>query len=493
MPILRSTRLVFLLLLAGAVLPAAASTLTLMRGGAGTGTVGTLTEDGVFCGQGCTSAMGFFPAGTPVVLVARPSPGSDFEGWDGACSGMSTGMACELTLSVDAWVRARFKLSADLPSCGTASVFWTRSPVDVGTLVAVVPLGNLNPLSGHVFPTRHGYFDSRAPAAVSAPGNAVLTGGRASKAFNPATGWTGWDFEIDLSPCREARTILLHIQEDPPGSLHALLGAADWCDAAGQTCLWSNRRVGVTAGQPLGRTGLVERPELDFEAYDMRSPGLTWADPGRGLPEWLHLTCPLDAFSDVASPDPNASFLRSTLSRLLGSFDGTRRRTAPPVCGTAAQDLPGKAQGNWYLAGWPPGFSEDAHLALVHDNVDPSLPAISLNISLDSVSPRVPPLPPDSRLPGGVYTYQVYPFAGRVNKDFAAVDPTERRVWCFEKLANAGGGPPLNQTVLLVQMPTAFDLYLKRVSAWGCEAIRGSAWSDGPYPATPAGAVHFVR
>lgn len=482
--------LLFLLLCLGAP-ESFAATLTLERGGEGTGTVGTL-PDGVFCGEGCAASSAGFPAGTSLVIVARPSPGSDFDGWEGDCAG--TAAACEVTLGEDLRARARFRPSLDLPSCGSDTVFWSHSPLDIALLTAVVPLGNLNPQGGHVFPTRHIYLQSSAASVpVYAPGRAVITGMRAELRTDPVTGWSGWDYEIDLSPCREHRTILLHLQEIPK-SILSLVGAPDWCDPAGEICLWSNRRAEVTPGLEIGKTGLVGSATLDLESYDMRAPATsTYANPERGLPEWRELICPLDAFTDVPATAPNERFLRGTLFGLLGSFDGARRRTAPPLCGSAAQDLPGKAQGNWYLDGWPRGFSEDAHLALVHDAVDPTIPVFSLRLALDGTSPGVPSLPPDQRLPAGQYAYTVYPFATPVNLDFPALDASEQRIYCFEKAMHAPQGPLLDETVLLLQMTSATELRLKKVKAWGCWALSAVEWDPNPFPAPLAGAVRFVR
>jgi hypothetical protein len=46
------------------------------------------------------------------------------------------------------------------------------------------------------------------------------------------------------------------------------------------------------------------------------------------------------------------------------------RRTAEPVCGQLMQDVPGSAQGRWYMGS---SDMDDRNLALVHDNVIPTL------------------------------------------------------------------------------------------------------------------------
>jgi len=70
--------------------------------GAGSGGI-TSSPAGIECGASCSSG---FDQGAKVTLSAEPSPGSEFAGWSGACSG--TG-ACRVTLSADTAVGARFE------------------------------------------------------------------------------------------------------------------------------------------------------------------------------------------------------------------------------------------------------------------------------------------------------------------------------------------------------------------------------------------------
>jgi hypothetical protein len=53
---------------------------------------------------------------------------------------------------------------------------FTISPIDPGEISGIVPLGNLNPLGGHVFPTDHIYLDygGRAGLAVRAPAEGTV-------------------------------------------------------------------------------------------------------------------------------------------------------------------------------------------------------------------------------------------------------------------------------------------------------------------------------
>jgi hypothetical protein len=79
-------------------------TLTVIRAGAGTGTV-TSVPAGINCGATCSSA---FPGGSSVTLMATPAAGSTFGGWSGSgCSGTGT---CTVTMSSAQNVTATFNL-----------------------------------------------------------------------------------------------------------------------------------------------------------------------------------------------------------------------------------------------------------------------------------------------------------------------------------------------------------------------------------------------
>lgn len=82
--------------------PAPTRTLTVSRGGTGTGTV-TSSPSGINCGATCSKA---FVQGTLVTLTAAPDSDAKFSGWSGgACSGTGT---CKVTVSTSLTVTATF-------------------------------------------------------------------------------------------------------------------------------------------------------------------------------------------------------------------------------------------------------------------------------------------------------------------------------------------------------------------------------------------------
>ncbi len=75
--------------------------LTTSVTGPGTGRI-TSTPAGIDCGQMCSAA---YPTGTTVALVAAADQGSEFSGWDGACTGTGS---CVVTMDAARAVTATF-------------------------------------------------------------------------------------------------------------------------------------------------------------------------------------------------------------------------------------------------------------------------------------------------------------------------------------------------------------------------------------------------
>jgi PASTA domain/Divergent InlB B-repeat domain len=109
-------------------------TLTVTRGGPGTGTV-TSSPAGIDCGSTCSSS---FDSGTQVTLSATAAAGSVFEGWSGGGCGPASGTGtCKVTLSADTTVNAIFgtpalitrTLSVSLAGTGSGTV--TSSPAGI--------------------------------------------------------------------------------------------------------------------------------------------------------------------------------------------------------------------------------------------------------------------------------------------------------------------------------------------------------------------------
>ncbi|HVK78221.1 MAG TPA: DUF4215 domain-containing protein [Kofleriaceae bacterium] len=104
-------------------------TLSVTRGGTGTGTVASFPA-GVDCGTTCSAG---FVAGTEVTLVATPAANATFEGWSGGCTG--TG-ACTVTMNANTPVTATFTLkryTLDVSRNGTGTVTSSPSGINCGS------------------------------------------------------------------------------------------------------------------------------------------------------------------------------------------------------------------------------------------------------------------------------------------------------------------------------------------------------------------------
>ena len=99
--------------------------LTVLKTGEGFGTV-TSTPPGIDCGSDCSET---FIEGTEVTLTAVAEPGSIFDGWSGACTGIGT---CTITLNVDIEVTASFSKPALLTVLKTGEGFGTVTSMPLG-------------------------------------------------------------------------------------------------------------------------------------------------------------------------------------------------------------------------------------------------------------------------------------------------------------------------------------------------------------------------
>lgn len=347
---------------------------------------------------------------------------------------------------------------ATLADC-SGSEFFNTSPIAVSDIVGVVPLGALNP-PGHVFPTDHIYFyirhsnpsdttSDRAEVPLYAPGNIRITNIRSSEHLS--AGYA--DYKITFSPCKQFEAYFDHVTSISNSVTSAAGSLEDDCSTyttGGETIRSCSKTVSIdlSAGDAVGIAGGSHALALDLGAYDSRTTALAYANASRytAMPDGfddLHAVCPVDYFSSSAEGQMNA---------LFGNYSGTARRTIEPVCGEIMQDVSGTAQGNWFSTSEPDVVTDDPHLALVHDNVDPSKGAFSIGTTVTSYYTSLNLFTPAQ--------------SGRVNLDFDLVAADEN-IYCYDSLVDSGGNA-ISDTILLIQMTSETALRIERQFASGC-------------------------
>ncbi|MBS2023500.1 MAG: fibronectin type III domain-containing protein, partial [Deltaproteobacteria bacterium] len=145
------------------------SVVTVSKTGSGTGTVAS-SPSGIDCGGTCA----FTFTSATVTLTASPASGSRFDGWGGACTGVTN--TCTLTLSGNATVTANFVKQSGSPGApgnvsaeagdGEATVRWT-APSDTGG----------SPLTGFIVTSSPGNLSVSAGASATSAVVSGLTNG----------------------------------------------------------------------------------------------------------------------------------------------------------------------------------------------------------------------------------------------------------------------------------------------------------------------------
>jgi hypothetical protein len=327
----------------------------------------------------------------------------------------------------------------DVAACPAGTDLFTTPPIAIGSMTGWVPLGNLNP-PAHTFPTDHQYIYLADPGTtpvppvvdVVAPGPITIS--RAKSTHYQETNRT--DYAITFLRCREVAGELGHVQSLAP-ALASRIGAFDrscssYSPAPGTTvtqCFAPALAVALAAGDPIGTAGgAAGQWGLDLSLWDTRVTPIAFANPDRypqsgdGF-DYRHTVPASDYFAEPA---------RSVVRAKLGRFDGRVQRTAAPYGGTIALDRPGTAQGNWFNPSQP-SYPESAHLALVPDNVDPTIQVFSVGLSQPGLGAGTYPFAPSHQ--------------GTVNRNPSEVTP-DGGIYCYElpngsvallRLTGAGG------------------------------------------------------
>ena len=362
-------------------------------------------------------------------------------------------------------------MSSPIPECQADAPLFEVSPLRLSDIQGINPLGNLNP-PGHTFPSQHLYFyirredptdDRSSPVRVPvfAPGHMWITSVSTSEYLSASPPFT--DYSLYFSPCNQVSGYFHHVQTLTDDLLDRIGpydvarcntyspggGAIRRCD--------KSLTIEVQAGELIGTTGDEGNLALDFGMRDDRVPALADANPSRHYSnrsgfDQFHLVCAIDYYP----PD-----VRDRLRARLGDHFGGRPRTIEPICGEVEQDEPGTAQGKWYRPGTVEEPSpEGLHLALVHDNVDPSRGVFSVGTSVPGLGPNA-------------WFFAPQP-SGGVNRDFSQVT-ADGAVFCYDPVSRSGR-PPSPPLVILLQLTSDTTLRIEKQDAAECGA---GSWAFG--------------
>jgi len=330
-------------------------------------------------------------------------------------------------------------LPADCPT----GPFLGVSPVAISSISSIVVLGNLNP-PGHTFPTDHTYFYLVVPPGETAPAETTLFApGDLSVVSATATehltaGYT--DYGITLAPCQDVTIEFGHVTSLAPSVFGDVASLAGWTlrdeyTTGGQTYRQWYRAYGVpvAAGTVLGTAGgRTGQWALDVGAHDLGALVTPVANMARWTQSlYLHTVCPLAYYED----GPVLDDLEALVSRV--DFPGD-----PYPCGRVLWDVPGTAQGCWFVEGTTSTYPEDPHLALVWSNRDPLLAVVSMGTSVTGFGASARTFSPLG--------------SGRRNRPFTQVTP-DGLTYGYELVSPPG--------VLVVRMPDAVTLWVEYLPA----------------------------
>ena len=164
------------------------------------------------------------------------------------------------------------------------------------------------------------------------------------------------------------------------------------------------------------------------------------ANPERWSTSWyLHAVDPLSYYE-----------LNPVFEQLLQLVNREISEKEEPPYGSVLQDIPGTAQGCWFLEGVSETYPEDPHLALVHDNINPGFAVLSNGNSIRNLQAKA---------------YEFLPqLSGPLNRDFKDIIP-DGNIYGFRVEGFEG--------IIIVYMPDTETLWMEALPGAG---INSSHW-----------------
>jgi len=282
--------------------------------------------------------------------------------------------------------------------------------------LAFRPLGFVG-LPSNAFPVKHSSFSIALPGTITPerpvrfPGDVWVTEIWSYR----STSYGG--YQIYFQPCAEVRGYFFHLK-DIAQSLKYVFDATpqscqDFPDPSGNIVKCRALvNIRASAGDLLGMSG--DGAGVDFGLADFRSKP-------SGLANLDHY--PFDYPYYVSPVDYYPADLKELFASKLASWDGSTLRTAEPRVGEYRPDIPGTAQGLWFIPGRDMRANSadmTPNLALVSDYIDPEQPTFMLGTSLQGVklslytyatesTGLVNRQPRDIKSDGNIYCFEGFP------------------------------------------------------------------------------------
>jgi hypothetical protein len=345
-----------------------------------------------------------------------------------------------------------------LPECGDKMDFYTVLPLNPNDFTSIFPLGNLGP-SDHTFPTDHMYFilqgadqynlDTRFTAY--SPGDVWLESvvEHATRGPDDPEDFFSYDYSLKFWMCKNVSGMFRHmisISDRIKENLGEVVQECHGYEINGayiRDCEYKPQ-IWLSAGEIIGEASLSTGCCLDMWTTDYRLEPLDYINKeiwGPGVREVaLYYRCSADYFT---------ADLKEQLYSKFGYIN--KRRTIEPICGEIEQDEPGTAQGVWYWKDRGEKLQTGGGLALVHDNIDPTIGAFSFGTKMDGV--------PDQ---DGLYHF-LPKNTGSVNRDFDQVLPGD--VYCYETyLAH----DPDKKAAFIIELISSTELRIEKYTQTTC-------------------------
>lgn len=241
-------------------------------------------------------------------------------------------------------------------------------------------------------PDRYGVTDI---ATLYSPGNLTVTTLRATQ--HVVAGFT--DYGMTLVACEDIWLSFIHISALSTDLFGEITSYDGWSltgehSTGGETYRsWTKEvDVDVTAGEVLGTTGgNTGIWAWDFSMVDLRiSQEKSVVNPERySYWRWMPTGSGGTKIATAGALSGVCFLLYYGEGPVLDQLAGLVKRdkvegeTIP--CGSYLQDVPGTAQGNWFLSGVSGTNPENPHLALVHSTLHPDRAVLSVGTSLQGL------------------------------------------------------------------------------------------------------------